>query len=154
MFHRGSRWIMMFLSLPLTALYVVAAVVKMQAFSQLRDTLMLSKLIPYDWVGFVGATVIALELLIGLSLLLPPMRQTALQSGVILHCLFLSYAVWRLVELIPTPCSCFGRLFTLSPFAEIGINALLLGYIGLLLKLDSRLGGSGRYPTTEISSPT
>lgn len=54
MFHRGSRWIMMFLSLPLTALYVVAAIIKMQAFSQLRDTLMLSKLIPYDWVGFVG----------------------------------------------------------------------------------------------------
>lgn len=126
-----------FARLLLAGVFATAAVAKLQNFNQLERTLTVSRLIPTGLVPMVSCLVIALEFTIALGLMVPflqpVLQKMSLHLAMLLSVTFMSYSAWRIVERIPVPCHCFGKLFTMTPPESILLNLGLLALILFLL---------------------
>lgn len=121
----------------LAGVFATAATAKLHNFSQLERTLDASRLVPNGFSQILGQGLIAFELVTALGLVVPflqpVLQKTSLWSAMFLSATFLSYSVWRGMQHIAAPCSCFGALFTMTPLQSMLINAGLLALIAALM---------------------
>jgi hypothetical protein len=117
----------------LSLVFFAAALAKSLSFRELQATLVASKLVPVLMISQVATLLLVFEYLISVLLLLPATRRPALHSAAVLVCIFISYSVWRWLQDIHVPCSCFGLLFKLAPSNMILVDLLLMSAIVYLL---------------------
>lgn len=118
----------------LAVVFAIAAIAKASAFSQFQASLLVSRLVPVNLTGFVGAFVICVEVGICIGLFMPRFRQYATFVSMVTVCFFISYSLWRWIGKIPVPCTCFGALLKMEPYQSIALNVCLLGLILFLMR--------------------
>lgn len=89
-----------------------------------------SRLFPIGSEWAVAYTIVALELVVGMLILLPRTRVTGSVVGTLLVGSFAGYFAWKQLLHIKTPCQCFGALVTLSPIGSLAL--VLITYCGLI----------------------
>ncbi|HLH81524.1 MAG TPA: MauE/DoxX family redox-associated membrane protein [Chthonomonas sp.] len=122
------------IAFPIGVLYGLAAIAKLQSFSNLVDTVRIAQLIPEGWVVLFAKALLFVEVCIALGCLYSPTRLIALKTALMLSGVYLGYGLWRLIEQIPVPCTCFGVWFKMPPFLEIVLNLFLIGYLSVSLR--------------------
>jgi uncharacterized membrane protein len=123
----------------LFVIFTTAAVSKALSFSQFKSTLIVSRLIPLDLVVPFGIAIIVIELSVSLGLCVPAWRKPALQMALVLVCTFFSYSVWRWMQNIPIPCTCFGPLLKMPPYQSLLLNLFLLSLVTSLLRHETTI---------------
>jgi hypothetical protein len=134
----------------LTAVFISASVAKVRDVGSFRTSLAASMLVPQYLVSTIAWTIIALEVCLSIGLWIPGARLAALRLGAVLCSVFLGYSAWRALQAIPTPCHCFGRLFTMSPLQGVVLNTGLLASIAWLISAEP--APPDRLPTLERSA--
>lgn len=115
----------------IAALFLVAVIAKCRAFYQVVAMVKVSGLFPADMAVPVAYAIPAMELILVLVLLLPSAKMVQLSSAATIGVcsLFLTFSIWRGLNGIKAPCSCFGILFRMSPIEAILLNLAILGLI-------------------------
>ena len=137
----------------LASVFAVAAIAKASAFSQFQSSLLVSRLVPVNLTGFAGTFVICVELGICVCLFMPRFQRGALLAYMIATCFFISYSLWRWIEKIPVPCTCFGVLLKMEPYQSIALNVCLLGLILILMRGEADRFGTSRTKSGNSSIP-
>lgn len=122
------------IAFPIGVLYGLAAMSKLQSFSNLVDTVRIAQLIPEGWVVLFAKALLFVEVCVALGCLYSPTQLIALKTALMLSGVYLGYGLWRLIEQIPVPCACFGVWFKMPPFLEIVLNLFLIGYLSVSLR--------------------
>jgi len=97
----------------LAGVFALAALTKTLDFGEFAVTLRRSMLLPEQFVPVVGVALILIEVSAALLLAGRYARQGAL-AALTLSCVFFGYSLWRWLQDISAPCSCFGVLFRLA----------------------------------------
>ncbi len=105
----------------------LSALSKLEAMSQLRDTLIASYVVPRNLAEYGAKFIVASELAVVIGLGFSFSRRLALIAATILFAIFSAYNIWRITQGIRVPCSCFGALFKLPPAASLVMSLGLLG---------------------------
>ncbi|HLK61524.1 MAG TPA: MauE/DoxX family redox-associated membrane protein [Chthonomonadaceae bacterium] len=136
----------------LAVTFLFAACAKWLQLSQFVGTLTASGLVSLSLAPFVSILIIVMELTAGIGLLIPSLRTQALYVLLMLLPAFLFYSIWRQVQHIEVPCSCFGPLFKIDPIPSALLDAGLLGLTLLILRFQYQLQRNRR-PDPCLSDP-
>jgi hypothetical protein len=115
--------------------FALAFATKVSAIDELHEILFSSQLVPVALVRWVAIALLTAEAVVSIGLLVPRSRGGAVNLALLLSSVFVSYATWRAVNGIPTPCHCFGHLFTFGPLESLALSALTFVSSGLLYSL-------------------
>jgi hypothetical protein len=99
----------------IASVFAIAAVAKVNDFTEFRTTLERSMLVPAYLVPAFAISLIVAEFVVALCLLARPTGVVGANLALALSSLFVAYAFWRWLQDIRAPCSCFGLLFKLPP---------------------------------------
>ena len=105
--------------------FLVAAASKLNSIDQLADMFSVSKLFSKTLSSWAAYSLVCLEFLVVLGLVFTRTRLMGLLLAATLSGVFVAFSVWRIIADIEAPCSCFGPLFTMTPYRSGGIAALL-----------------------------
>jgi len=132
----------------LALIFFAAAVGKALTLEEFFDVLEASQLVKGQLIPSIAVTLIALELALAVLLCIPRSRALALQGAFVLSLLFLGYSIWRLINHIGVPCSCFGPLFKHSPVSSLVLAGLMTVASYWLLRRFQARGGSFQQTST------
>lgn len=103
----------------LASLLMWASVAKATYIQQFQDSLLASYLVPRSVVAPFSVAMIAIEAIIAVALILPKTRSVGSTASLLLSGLFVGYGMWRLLQNIGVPCSCFGPFLSLTPLQSL-----------------------------------
>ena len=125
----------------LSAVFLLAATAKIRDYESFEITLNKSQLLGNGYAHWVGALIIAVELIAVAGLWFSGTHSISLYLITGLCCMFIGYSAWRWAQNIPVSCSCFGTLFKMAPWQSIVLNLGLLATTLFLFEANSpRLG--------------
>lgn len=110
---------------------ILAVMAKVRDFDELLSVMRMTRLFPEATVRPLAFGVVGAEAMIALGLLVPAVRSLALVSFGSLLGSFAGFHVWRWSQGMTAPCTCFGKLFTLSAPGALALVALL--YVATLV---------------------
>lgn len=124
------------IALSLSALWLVAARHKLMAFREFSAVLANYRLVPAQATEACAAAVAGLELALGIGLLLPATRQSALLASVLLLCLYAAVIALNLLRgRRHIDCGCMGPVSRQSLSGWLVSRNLLLALTAMLATL-------------------
>jgi len=141
----GERFWRYFLSLMLSAIFIVAGFSKLANLHVFAEDIMHFRIIPDEWSIIVASCLPYLEIMIGAAVFFKPIRLSASLMMCGLMFLFTLIVASALVRGLDVSCGCFGK--TLEEYAGSGLMALIrdlvllsacTGLLWLMLKDEVR----------------
>lgn len=132
------------------AIFLTAGISKLLAFPDFLRFLADLPWVPAPAAPAVGAVVWALEIWIGLCLLINQSARTAAVGGVVLSVAFAAANTGLLLAGSEEECGCFGAAVTLPPERMLGVNAFLL--VACATLLATGLDGARRPEREEVAA--
>lgn len=108
----------------LSSVFAIAVAAKSGAVEEFHEALFISGLVPAGAIRASAITLLAAEAFVSIGLLFPRARWLAVNLAATLSSLFVSYAIWRVVEGIPAPCHCFGLMLNSGPIESLVVALL------------------------------
>ncbi len=144
----GSEWLALRLQIALGAVFVAAAWPKLVDPPTFAKNIWAYDILPDALINLQAITMPAIELVVGLALVLGIMRRGAAGVAALLLLIFMGAIAWALFEGNPVQCSCFDLSAPVKSDAELlhELRVVFLRDVGLLaMAAHGCWGGAGRW---------